>query len=67
MPAASMPLSPWVDMEISGETLLSNREKDVLLQKEIVQRLASTFLGEGGNQRDPLANPLRPIYSSLVG
>jgi acetyl esterase/lipase len=64
MPAATMPLSPWVDMEITGETLVSNREKDVLVQKEVVEGLAATFLGEGGNRKDPLANPL---YADLKG
>jgi acetyl esterase/lipase len=64
MPAATMPLSPWVDMENTGETLVSNREKDALVQKEIVEAMAATFLGEGGNRRDPLANPL---YADLKG
>lgn len=64
MPAATMPLSPWVDMEITGETLVSNREKDVLVQKEVVEVMATTFLGEGGNRQDPLANPL---YADLNG
>jgi monoterpene epsilon-lactone hydrolase len=64
LPAATMPLSPWVDMEIAGETLVSNRDKDVLVQKEVVEVMAATFLGEGGNRRDPLANPL---YADLSG
>jgi epsilon-lactone hydrolase len=64
MAAATMPLSPWVDMEIKGDSLTINREKDVLVQKEVVEVMASTFLGEGGNRRDPLANPL---YADLKG
>jgi epsilon-lactone hydrolase len=64
MPAATMPLSPWVDMELTGESLASNREKDVLVQKEVVEIMAATFLGDGGNRRDPLANPL---YADLRG
>ena len=64
MPAATMPLSPWVDLEITGETLVSNREKDAIVQKEVVEVMATTFLGEGGNRRDPLANPL---YADLKG
>lgn len=64
MPAATMPLSPWVDMEITGETLVSNRERDVLVQKEVVEMMAGTFLGDGGNRKDPLANPL---YADLKG
>jgi epsilon-lactone hydrolase len=64
MPVATMPLSPWVDMEVTGETLISNREKDALVQKEIVEVMAATFLGEGGDRRDPLGNPL---YADLKG
>ena len=64
MPAATMPLSPWVDMEITGETLVSNREKDAIVQKEVVELMAATFLGEGGDRKDPLANPL---YADLKG
>ena len=64
MPAATMPLSPWVDLEITGETLVSNREKDAIVQKEVVEVMAATFLGEGGNRWDPSANPL---YADLKG
>ena len=64
IPAATMPLSPWIDLEITGETLVSNREKDVLVQKEVVEVMATTFLGEGGDRRDPMANPL---YADLRG
>jgi hypothetical protein len=64
VPAATMPLSPWVDLEITGETLVSNREKDAIVQKEVVEVMSTTFLGEGGNRKDPLANPL---YADLKG
>jgi epsilon-lactone hydrolase len=64
MPAASMPLSPWVDMEVSGETMLSNVERDYLFTKESVEGLVNMFLGEGGDRRDPYANPL---YADLSG
>lgn len=64
LPAAAMPLSPWVDTEITGRTMETNRAKDVLVQKEVVEQMASTFLGERGNRKDPLANPL---YADLRG
>jgi acetyl esterase/lipase len=74
MPAATMPLSPWVDLEITGETLVSNRERDAIVQKEVVEVMAATFLGEGGNRKDPLANPLHanlkglpPMYIQVGG
>lgn len=36
----------------------------MLLQKEVVEMMATTFLGDGRNRRDPLANPL---YADLKG
>lgn len=74
LPAASMPLSPWLDMDATGGTFESNREKDVLVAREIIQGMSATFLGEGGNRRDPLANPLHgdlrglpPVYIQVGG
>lgn len=64
LPVAAMPLSPWVDTEITGKTMETNRDKDVLVQKEVVETMASAFLGERGNRKDPLANPL---YADLSG
>jgi acetyl esterase/lipase len=63
-PAATMPLSPWLDMEATGETFKTNAAKDVIVTRDLIQGMAATFLGEGGNRRDPLANPL---YADLTG
>jgi monoterpene epsilon-lactone hydrolase len=64
LPTATMPLSPWLDMEASGETFTTNADKDLLVTRDIIAAMAATFLGEGGNRRDPLANPL---YADLAG
>jgi epsilon-lactone hydrolase len=65
LPAATMPFSPWVDMECTGESLVSNQGKDALFAgKEAIQALAGIFLGEVGSPQDPLANPL---YAGLAG
>lgn len=64
VPAATMPLSPWLDMEASGESFTTNADKDLLVTRDIIEGMAGTFLGEGGNRRDPLANPL---YADLHG
>jgi monoterpene epsilon-lactone hydrolase len=58
MPAATMPLSPWLDMEAKSATFDTNRDKDALVQREVIEAMAGMFLGEGGNRKDPLANPL---------
>jgi len=61
---AAMPFSPWVDMEVNGESYQANRDKDAFYYQEVVQWLVDTFLGEDGDRRDPLANPL---YADLTG
>jgi epsilon-lactone hydrolase len=64
LPAATMLLSPWVDLEVTSESYETNRDKDPFFFKEVVQGLVSMFLGEEGDPRDPLANPL---YADLTG
>ena len=63
LPAAAMPISPWVDMEVTGETMRSNDGKDVLFNQDWVRELAANFL-DGCDPRDPLVNPL---HSDLAG
>jgi acetyl esterase/lipase len=69
LPAAIMPLSPWVDMEGTGGTFETNRDKDLIVSREMLGMMAQLFLGEAGDKQGPLANPLRanlhglpPIY-----
>ena len=69
-----MPLSPWVDMEHTGSTFESNKNNDVLVSRDMVEFMASNFIGEKGNRRDPLANPLfadlsglHPVYIEVGG
>ena len=64
MPAATMPISAWFDMEVVGASMESNNGKDLLLNRAWVKSLAGMFLGESGNPRDPYANPL---YADLKG
>jgi acetyl esterase/lipase len=64
LPAATMPLSPWLDMDATGETFETNAAKDLLVSRDIIRAMSGTFLGEGGNRQDPLANPL---YADLRG
>lgn len=63
LPAATMPLSPWVDMAVTGDTMRSNAGKDELLNEPWVRELATNFLG-GTDSRDPLVNPL---HADLAG
>jgi acetyl esterase/lipase len=74
MPAATMPLSPWVDMDGGGSTFQTNKDRDALVAPEMLEQMASTFLGPIGNRRDPLVNPLHgdlrglpPVYIQVGG
>jgi epsilon-lactone hydrolase len=64
LPAAALLISPWVDMEQSGESYRSNWATEAFFYKELVDGLAALFLGPAGDPRDPLASPL---YSDLTG
>ena len=64
-PAAAVPLSPWTDMEGTGESMTTNAGVDLLVQKEALQGMAAAFLGEG-DRRDPLAAPLHGDYAGLA-
>lgn len=74
LPAAAMPFSPWVDMEVVGESYMTNKDRDAFFDQAVVRQLAGAFLGEDGDARDPLANPLfgdltgfGPIYIQVGG
>jgi monoterpene epsilon-lactone hydrolase len=74
LPAATLPISPWLDMEGTGASFETNKERDVLVMREIIAGMASTFLGEKGDRKHPLANPLHadlrglpPVYIQVGG
>jgi acetyl esterase/lipase len=64
LPAAALLISPWTDLEVSGESYETNRDKDPFFQAETVRGLAQSFLGEAADPGDPLASPL---YADLTG
>jgi acetyl esterase/lipase len=64
LPAGAMLISPWVDMEVGGESYATNQDRDPFFHQETVRQIAATFLGGAGDPRDPLANPL---YADLSG
>jgi acetyl esterase/lipase len=64
LPAAIMPLSPFYDMEGTGESIATNAEVDVLVKKDILAAMAGMFLG-GASPTDPLANPLHADVAGL--
>lgn len=62
-PAASVPISPWADMEGAGESMQTRAAVDMCVQKPAIQQLAGLFLA-GQSTRDPYASP---VYADLRG
>jgi epsilon-lactone hydrolase len=63
LPAGGVPISPWVDLACTGETLETNAAADLTATKASLQRMADQYL-QGADPRDPLASPL---YADLSG
>jgi hypothetical protein len=55
--AATMPLSPWLDMEATGETFETNAAKDLIVTRDLIQGIAGMFLGEKWQSRGPARQP----------
>jgi acetyl esterase/lipase len=64
LPAAAAMLSPWVDLEATGESYDTRAEVDPMVHRPLVLGMAQTYLGGKGSPRDPLAAPL---YADLAG
>ena len=62
-PGCGWCISPWVDMEASGETMTSRSAADPMVQKAGILDMARLYLN-GADPRSPLASP---IYANLNG
>ena len=63
IPAAGVCISPWVDLEGTGESMTSKAEVDPIVQKEMLEFMAHLYMGDR-DRRTPLAAPL---YADLRG
>ena len=62
-PAATVALSPWTDLALTGESLLDPRRPRPAAHLATLQAARERYLGER-DPRDPLASPL---YGELAG
>ncbi|MHA1303183.1 MAG: alpha/beta hydrolase [Candidatus Heimdallarchaeaceae archaeon] len=63
LPAAAICISPWVDLALTGESIITRAEEDPQLAKADLQFAAEMYL-QGEDPRNPLASPL---YADLSG
>ncbi|MBL6749334.1 MAG: alpha/beta hydrolase [Nevskia sp.] len=62
-PACATPLSPWVDLEALGESMVSRDAIDPMVHKPMIEQMGKTYV-QNGDLRNPLAAPL---YGDLRG
>jgi acetyl esterase/lipase len=63
LPSSAVCISPWVDLAMTGESIVSRAALDPLLTREGLRQFADWYLG-GQDARNPLASPL---YADLRG
>jgi epsilon-lactone hydrolase len=64
MPACGWLVSPWVDLESTGESMGSKAARDPMVQKPYLLEIAELYLG-GAGPRTPLASPLHAALHGL--
>jgi acetyl esterase/lipase len=63
-PERVITMSPWLDMENSGETIETNNDTDFLIAREGLQGNIDRYLSGVASPTDPLVNPL---YADFTG
>lgn len=64
-PGLVMTISPWLDMENTGETLVTNDATDFLITREGLQGNIDRYLSGGASPTDPLVNPLHADFTGF--
>ncbi|WP_098956602.1 alpha/beta hydrolase [Pseudonocardia sp. N23] len=66
LPTRIIAFSPWLDMENSGATLVTNDASDALITVPLLEGMIAGVLAEGRiDPRTPLANPLHADLTGL--
>jgi monoterpene epsilon-lactone hydrolase len=64
LPAAAVCISPWTDLAMTGESLISRAEIDPMVRREGATEMAKVYLN-GEDPRTPLASPLYADFSNF--
>jgi monoterpene epsilon-lactone hydrolase len=63
LPGAAICVSPWADLECTGESMVTRADADPFVQRDDLLGMVSHYLGDT-DPRTPLASP---IYADLTG
>ena len=61
LPAGAVPISPWTDLEGTGDSVRSRANRDPMIQPGGLSEMASMYLG-GADAKNPLASPLHADF-----
>ncbi len=64
MPAATMPLSPWLDMDATSPSFESNRDRDLLVSRDIIQAMSGYV---SGREREPQGSARQSAVRRVEG
>lgn len=64
LPSSAVCISPWVDLAMTGESIVSKAALDPLLTRESLRQFADWYLG-GQDARNPLVSPLHADLRGL--
>jgi epsilon-lactone hydrolase len=64
MPAAAVPISPMVDLQATGESMVTRADADPMIDRAMALEIVQLFLGDG-DRRDPHAAPLHGDLTGL--
>lgn len=64
-PAALVLISPWLDLEMRGESYGTRADKDIFSKPEALRAMARTYLGRSGDPSVPLASPVNADLAGL--
>ena len=65
LPAATLLISPFMDLAVTGASYDTNRDSDPFFHREVVQGLAGGFLQGAADPADPQVNPLHADLAGL--
>jgi acetyl esterase/lipase len=64
-PSMGFCISPWVDLEALGNSMVTQAALDPMVQKDGLMGMAAAYLN-GGNARNPLAAPLHGNFKGIA-
>jgi len=64
MPAGAVPISPWTDLEGTGESVRTRAARDVMVTQENLAGSAKQYYG-AHNPKDPLVSPVHADFRGM--